>query len=115
MVGHLGEVVAGGVAGRQGDAEDDSGEGFLVRAGRAPDVAVGDEDGPAHAVAARVLGDAPDVRPASRAKLEEYDPWQEYERSRDEATGTNAAGKRAFEPPYLSLLNLLMAFTGQRD
>src|SRR5206468_8659014 len=53
--------------GRQGDAEDDSGEGFAVRAVRAPDVAVGDEDGPGHAVAACVLGDAPDVRPASRA------------------------------------------------
>jgi len=47
------------------------------------------------------------IRPTPRARLEEYDPWGDYEASRDSSTRTNAAGKRAFTPPYLSLIELL--------
>src|SRR6266511_2833707 len=44
------------------------------------------------------------IVPAKRAKLEEYDPWADYRRAAD---GTHSAGKRAFQPPYMTLMDML--------
>jgi hypothetical protein len=46
------------------------------------------------------------IIPAMRAKLEEYDPWAEYRAADDAATRTHPAGKRALQPPYMTLLDM---------
>lgn len=50
------------------------------------------------------------IVPAKRAKLEEYDPWADYRAGDDvaaRASHPQPAGKRAFQPPYMTLMDML--------
>jgi hypothetical protein len=47
------------------------------------------------------------IRPCADAELEEYDPWAEYFDALNQPSRTHRAGKRASEPPYVTLSKLL--------